>query len=61
MKITKCKLDNDHQALGILKKSSNGLTVYDVLRELQKYLTHDSLSIFEKLTKNGSCSQIKPK
>ena len=43
MKITKCKLNNDHQALGILKKSSNGLTAYDVLRELQKYLTHDSL------------------
>ena len=37
MKITKCKLKNDHQALGILKKSSNSLTAYGVLRELKKY------------------------
>ena len=37
MKITKCKLKNDQQVLGILKKNTKGLSAYDVLRELQKF------------------------
>ena len=39
MKMIKCKLKNDQQVLGILKKNSKGMSAYDVLKELQKYKT----------------------
>ena len=32
MRITKCKLKNDQQVLGVLKKNTKGLTAYGVLR-----------------------------
>ena len=37
MKIIKCKLKNDQQVLGVLKKNTKGLTAYGVLREIQRY------------------------
>ena len=37
MKITKCKLKNDQQVLGVLKKNTKGMSAYDVLKELQRY------------------------
>ena len=37
MRITKCKLKNDQQVLGVLKKNTKGLSAYDVLKELQRY------------------------
>ena len=36
MKMFKCKLKNDQQVLGVLKKNSKGMSAYDVLKELQK-------------------------
>ena len=49
MKITKCKLNNDRQALGILKKNSKGLTAYGVLRELQKYKNTKPMTVYRSL------------
>ena len=49
MKITKCKLKNDQQALVVLKKSSKGLTAYGVLRELQKYKNIKPMTIYRSL------------
>ena len=49
MKITKCKLKNDQQVLGILKKNSNGLTAYKVLRELQKYKSTKPMTVYRSL------------
>ena len=49
MKLIKCKLKNDQQALGILKKNNNGLTAYGVLRELQKYKNIKSMTVYRSL------------
>jgi Fur family zinc uptake transcriptional regulator len=49
MKITKCKLKNDQQALSILKKNSKGLTAYGVLRELQKYKNTKPMTVYRSL------------
>ena len=49
MKITKCKLKNDQQALGVLKKSSSGLTAYGVLRELQKHKNIKPMTVYRSL------------
>ena len=49
MKITKCKFKNDQQALGVLKKSSSGLTAYGVLRELQKYKNIKPMTVYRSL------------
>ena len=49
MKITKCKLKNDQQALGVLKKTNNGLTAYGVLRELQKYKNTKPMTVYRSL------------
>ena len=49
MKITKCKLKNDQQALGVLKKTNNGLTAYGVLRELQKYKNIKPMTVYRSL------------
>ena len=49
MKITKCKLKNDQQALVVLKKSSKGLTAYGVLRELQKYKNIKPMTVYRSL------------
>ena len=49
MKIIKCKLKNDQQVLGVLKKNNKGLTAYDVLRELQKYKNIKPMTIYRAL------------
>ena len=49
MKITKCKLKNDQQVLGILKKNAKGLSAYDVLKELQKYKNIKPMTIYRSL------------
>ena len=49
MKIIKCKLKNDQQALGYFKKNNNGLTAYSVLRELQKYKNIKSMTVYRSL------------
>ena len=45
----KCKLKNDQQVLGILKKSSKGMSAYDVLKELQKYKNIKPMTIYRSL------------
>jgi Fur family zinc uptake transcriptional regulator len=49
MKITKCKLKNDQQVLGVLKKNIKGLSAYDVLKELQKYKNIKPMTIYRSL------------
>ena len=49
MKITKCKLKNDQQVLGILKKNTKGLSAYDVLKELQKYKNIKPMTVYRSL------------
>ena len=49
MKITKCKLKNDQQVLGVLKKNDNGLTAYGVLRDLQKYKRIKPMTVYRSL------------
>jgi len=45
----KCKLKNDQQVLGILKKNSKGMSAYDVLKELQKYKNIKPMTIYRSL------------
>jgi Fur family zinc uptake transcriptional regulator len=49
MKITKCKLKNDQQVLGVLKKNPKGMSAYDVLKELQKYKNIKPMTIYRSL------------
>ena len=49
MKITKCKLKNDQQVLGVLKKNTKGLSAYDVLKELQKYKDIKPMTVYRSL------------
>ena len=49
MKITKCKLKNDQQVLGVLKKNTKGLSAYDVLKELQKYNNIKPMTVYRSL------------
>ena len=49
MKMIKCKLKNDQQVLGILKKNSKGMSAYDVLKELQKYKNIKPMTIYRSL------------
>ena len=45
----KCKLKNDQQVLAVLKKSSKGMSAYDVLKELQKYKNIKPMTIYRSL------------
>ena len=49
MKITKCKLKNDQQVLGVLKKNPKGMSAYDVLKELQKYKNIQPMTVYRSL------------
>tara|TARA_B110001452_G_scaffold169691_1_gene141936 strand:- start:19 stop:408 length:390 start_codon:yes stop_codon:yes gene_type:complete len=49
MRIVKCKLKNDQQVLGILKKNTNGMSAYDVLKEIQKYKNIKPMTIYRSL------------
>ena len=49
MKITKCKLKNDQQVLGVLKKNTKSLSAYDVLKELQKYKNIKPMTVYRAL------------
>jgi len=49
MKITKCKLKNDQQVLGVLKKNIKGLSAYDVLKELQKIKNIKPMTVYRSL------------
>jgi len=49
MKMIKCKLKNDQQVLGVLKKNSKGMSAYDVLKELQKYKNIKPMTIYRSL------------
>ena len=49
MKIVKCKLRNDQQVLGILKKNNKGLSAYGVLGELQKYKNVKPMTVYRAL------------
>jgi len=49
MKIIKCKLKNDQQVLGVLKKNTKGLTAYDLLREIQRYKNIKPMTIYRSL------------
>ena len=49
MKIVKCKLKNDQQVLGVLKKNIKGLSAYDVLKELQKYKNIKPMTVYRSL------------
>ncbi len=49
MKIVKCKLKNDQQVLGILKKNTKGISAYGILKELQKYKNVKPMTIYRSL------------
>ena len=49
MRITKCKLKNDQQVLGVLRKNTRGLSAYDVLKELQKYKNIKPMTVYRSL------------
>ena len=49
MKMIKCKLKNDQQVLGVLKKNSKGMSAYDVLKELQKYKNIKPMTVYRSL------------
>ena len=49
MKIIKCKLKNDQQVLGVLKKNTKGLSAYDVLKELQKFKNIKPMTVYRSL------------
>ena len=49
MKIIKCKLKNDQQVLGVLKKNTKGLSAYGVLKELQKYKNIKPMTVYRSL------------
>ena len=49
MKIVKCKLKNDQQVLGVLKKNTKGISAYGILKELQKYKNIKPMTIYRSL------------
>ncbi len=49
MRIFKCKLKNDQQALGVLKKNTKGISAYGILKELQKYKNVKPMTIYRSL------------
>ena len=49
MKIIKCKLKNDQQVLGVLKKNIKGISAYGVLKELQKYKNVTPMTVYRSL------------
>tara|TARA_B100000287_G_scaffold272143_1_gene256272 strand:- start:116 stop:505 length:390 start_codon:yes stop_codon:yes gene_type:complete len=49
MKIVKCKLKNDQQVLGVLKKNAKGISAYGILKELQKYKNVKPMTIYRSL------------
>ena len=49
MKIVKCKLKNDQQVLGVLKKNTKGISAYGILKELQKYKNVKPMTIYRSL------------
>ena len=49
MKIVKCKLKNDQQELGVLKKNTKGISAYGILKELQKYKNVKPMTIYRSL------------
>ena len=50
MKIVKCKLKNDQQVLGVLKKNTKGISAYGILKELQKYKNVKPMTIYRSLS-----------
>ena len=50
MKIVKCKLKNDQQVLGVLKKNTKGISAYGILKELQKYKNFKPMTIYRSLS-----------
>ena len=49
MRIIKCKLKNDQQVLGVLKKNIKGISAYGVLKELQKYKNVTPMTVYRSL------------
>ncbi len=49
MKIVKCKLKNDQQVLGVLRKNTKGISAYGILKELQKYKNVKPMTIYRSL------------
>ena len=49
MKIFKCKLKNDQQVLGVLKKNTKGISPYGVLKELQRYKNVTPMTVYRSL------------
>ena len=49
MRIVKCKLKNDQQVLGVLKKNIKGISAYGVLKELQKYKNVTPMTVYRSL------------
>jgi len=49
MKIMKCKLKNDQQVLGVLKKNLKGISAYGVLKELQRYKNITPMTVYRSL------------
>ena len=49
MKIIKCKLKNDQQVLGVLKKNIKGISAYGVLKELQRYKNVTPMTVYRSL------------
>jgi Fur family zinc uptake transcriptional regulator len=49
MKIFKCKLKNDQQVLGVLKKNTKGISAYGVLKELQRYKNVTPMTVYRSL------------
>ena len=49
MKIIKCKLKNDQQVLGVLKKNTKGISAYGILKELQRHKNIKPMTIYRSL------------
>ena len=49
MKIFRCKLKNDQQVLGVLKKNTKGISAYGVLKELQRYKNVTPMTVYRSL------------
>ena len=49
MRIIKCKLKNDQQVLGVLKKNIKGISAYGVLKELQRYKNITPMTVYRSL------------
>ena len=49
MKIVRCKLKDDQQVLGVLKKNTKGISAYGVLKELQRYKNVTPMTVYRSL------------